>query len=366
MTTDNPVWAIGLMSGTSLDGIDAALVLTDGHQVIERGPWLSEAYDESFHGHMSMIAQRVGDIAKIEHDFTLRNAELVKRLLSEAGMKAKDVSVIGFHGQTIDHRPALGITWQIGNGALLAAETGINVIADFRRRDVAEGGQGAPLVPLYHAALARELPKPMVVLNIGGMANVTWIDDEANSPWLLAFDTGPGNALMNAMAERALGTAYDKDGALAALGTPNELAIQGYLYDTYFAAPPPKSLDRFDFGLEPVLHLAQADAMATLLEFTAQSIAKSKSFFPNPPRKWLVSGGGVHNPVLMKRLEELLGDVHSAELAGWQADALEAQAFAFLAVRSLAGLPLTLPQLTGARRPVSGGAFYRGAALERS
>lgn len=347
------------MSGTSLDGIDAALIQTDGRSIRRRGPWLSIPYDADFHEQMGHITQQSGDIALIERDFTIRNIAAVEQLLDEAGMTPAEVSVIGFHGQTIDHRPDKGITWQIGNAALLAAATGIDVVADFRRRDMAEGGQGAPLVPLYHAALARELPKPLAIVNIGGMANVTWIDDEANQPWILAFDTGPGNNLMNALMERATGESYDRDGALAASGQVNALALEGYLYDTYFATPPPKSLDRYDFGLEPVLNMAPADAMATLLEFTAQSIARSAAFFPVLPRRWLISGGGAHNLTLMRRLRELLGDVRTVDDVGWPADALEAQAFAFLAVRSLRGLPLTLPQLTGVRRAVTGGAFYR-------
>ena len=359
LATGDSQWAVGLMSGTSLDGIDAALIRTDGRQVFERGPWLTIEYDEDFHESMGLITQQSGDVAMIERDFTLRSAEAVKQLLAEAKMKPEEVSVIGFHGQTIDHRPDYGITWQIGNGALLAAETGIDVIADFRRRDMAEGGQGAPLVPLYHAALARGLPKPLAILNIGGMANVTWIEEESNNPWILAFDTGPGNALMNLMIERATGASYDEDGAMAKAGTVDKLALEGYLYDTYFATPPPKSLDRYDFGLEPVLHLDDADAMATLLEFTAQSIAKSLDYLPVPPKQWLVAGGGAHNPVLMARLKELLGELKTVDEIGWEGDALEAQAFAFLAVRSLQGLPLTLPQLTGGRRPVTGGAFYR-------
>lgn len=364
--TDNLQWALGLMSGTSLDGIDAALVRTDGKVIAELGAWLTLPYDDGFREQMSHATQGVGDVALVERDFTLRSAQAVRQLLDEAGMTPEQVGVVGFHGQTIDHRPAKGITWQIGDGALLAAELGIDVVCDFRRRDVAEGGQGAPLVPLFHAAMAKALPRPLAVLNIGGVANVTFIDDEANSPWILAFDTGIGNALMNQWAQRVLNAPYDEGGALAAAGTPDATALEGYFHDTYFATPPPKSIDRYDFGIEPVLHLSDEDAMATLLEFTAQSVARAQDYFPAKPRQWLVCGGGVHNDTLMKRLGELLGNVSAATSVGWQPDALEAQAFAFLAVRSLRGLPLTLPHLTGGRRPVSGGAFYRGAAVARS
>lgn len=353
------VWAIGIMSGTSLDGVDVALLKTDGKQIVARGPWLTVPYDNAFIEQMSHITQQSGDIALTEREFTLRCVKAVEELLKLAQMSARDVHIIGFHGQTIDHRPDLGITWQIGDGALMAARTGINVVSDFRRRDMAEGGQGAPMVPLYHAALLHDMPKPIAVLNIGGMANVTWIEDEANNPWILAFDTGPGNNLMNMMMQRSCGEPYDDQGKVAASGTVNQTALEGYLYDTYFSAPPPKSVDRYDFGLEPVLHLSLEDAMATLLEFTVQSIAKAQPFLPLPPRTWLVAGGGARNPVLMDRLSEVLGRVQRLDDLEMEGDAIEAQAFAFLAVRSLRNLPLTLPQLTGGRRPTSGGAFYR-------
>lgn len=354
-----PVWAIGLMSGTSLDGIDAALIKTDGVRVTERSNSLTMPFDDTFHELMSHVAQQSGDIALVEQDFTVRNIDAVHSLLKLTNLEPQDITVIGFHGQTVDHRPEQGITWQLGDAALLAAATGIDVIADFRRRDMALGGQGAPLVPLYHAAVAKNLPKPLAIVNIGGMANVTWIDEDVNNPWILAFDTGPGNALMNEMVERRTGKTYDHDGKLAAGGKIDPVAVDGYLYDTYFATPPPKSLDRYDFGVEPVLHMKTEDAIATLLEFTAQSIRKAQDFMPVTPKQWLISGGGAHNPVLMKRLEELLGNVHTINSVGLDADSMEAQAFAFLAVRCMQGMPITLPQLTGVHQPAVGGAFYR-------
>lgn len=356
---DGALWAIGLMSGTSLDGVDAALIRTDGKHIYERGPALTIAYDASFHEELELATRQTGDIAAVEQEFTHKSIEAVEALLQQANMKPAQVAVIGFHGQTIDHRPDHGISWQIGNPALMAAETGIHVVSDFRRRDMAEGGQGAPLVPLYHAALARDLPKPVAVVNIGGMANVTWIDEETHTPWILAFDTGPGNVLMNALMARETGALFDVNGEVAASGHVDALALEGYLYDTYFSEPPPKSVDRYDFGLEPVLHLPFENAMATLLEFTVQSIVKAQDFIPEVPRQWVVAGGGANNPVLMARLQSVLGRVDTASAIGWDQDALEAQAFGYLAVRSLAGLPLTLPGLTGVHRPMTGGAFYR-------
>jgi anhydro-N-acetylmuramic acid kinase len=355
-----PQWAIGLMSGTSFDGVDAALILTDGQRIYERGAWLTIPYDRWFQEELSYAVQQTGDIMKIAQELTYRHAEAVKQLLDKANMKPEAVRVIGFHGQTIDHRPDEGMTWQIGNGPLLAAMTGIDVICDFRTRDMAEGGQGAPLVPLYHAALCKDLPKPLAVLNIGGVANVSWIDADTHSPWLLGYDTGPGNALMNDMVRRITGEDFDRDGKLAAAGSVDQTALDGYLYDTYFASPPPKSLDRDDFNIAPVLHLAPEDAMATLAELTAQSVAKAKDFMPSAPKQWIVCGGGRHNPVLMNRLRELLGvEVRDADELGWEGDALEAQAFGYMAVRSLRNLPLTMPSLTGVRRPVSGGMLCR-------
>lgn len=354
----NSFWAIGLMSGTSLDGVDAALVRTDGRNVLERGPWLTVPYEDTFQESLTIAMQQQADIPAVSHELTERHADAVKQLLEQANMKASDVHVIGFHGQTIDHRPEQGLTWQIGNPALLSSMTGIDVVFDFRSKDLAEGGQGAPLVPLFHAAMARDLPKPVAILNIGGIANVTWIDEETNNPWLLAFDTGPGNALINDMVHRTTGAHYDKDGALAAAGNVDRTAIEGYLYDTYFASPPPKSLDRYDFGIEPVLHMSKEDAVATLTFFTAASVAKALDFFPHAPRQWLAAGGGRHNKALMAELNRQLGGIEPVEAVGWEGDALEAQAFAFLAVRSRLGLPLTLPSITGVRRPVTGGAFY--------
>ncbi len=351
-------WAIGLMSGTSLDGVDAALIRTDGKALAERGAWLTIPYEDDFRDMLQLAVQQSGDIPGIAQELTILHAQAVKALLKQAGMSAQDVRVIGFHGQTIDHRPDEGLTWQIGNPSLLASMCGIDVVFDFRSKDLAEGGQGAPLVPLYHAALAKTLPKPLAILNIGGIANVTWVDDDKNVPWILAFDTGPGNALINDMVLRRTGEPYDKGGVLAQSGKPDQTALDGYLYDTYFASPPPKSLDRYDFGLEPVMHMETADAVATLTTFTVEAVVKALAYFPQEPRQWLVAGGGRHNTALMDMLKARLGNVALVEDVGWEGDALEAQAFAYLAMRSLQKLPLSLPSITGVRHPVTGGAFY--------
>ncbi len=365
-------WAIGMMSGTSLDGVDAALIKTDGTRVFEFGPHITVPFEDELFGSLHEAVHRRGDILKAEHDLTLLHAQAVKQLLAEAGMAAKDVALIGFHGQTVAHRPQEGMTWQIGNGALLAHKNGINVVADFRRQDMAAGGEGAPLVPLYHTALARSLQLPLAVLNIGGISNVTWIGrSESHVENLLAhdiyaFDTGPGNAMLNDWVRTQTGAAYDKDGELASQGRVFDNLVEEWLSHAYFQRTPPKSLDRNDFNIADLNNLTSADGAATLTAFTAQAAAKAVPFFPAPPKQWLITGGGRHNLSIMRALAELLPNVAPVETVGWNGDALEAQAFAFLAVRSQAGLPLTIPTTTGADRATTGGAFYRAKCMEGS
>ncbi|MDX1975185.1 MAG: anhydro-N-acetylmuramic acid kinase [Rickettsiales bacterium] len=359
------VWAMGLMSGTSLDGIDVALIKTDGHVVHEFGAWLTVPYDEPFKVKLREAVHGRGDLLAVEQELTLKHAEAVKALLAKAGSQAKDVHVIGFHGQTVAHRPAENLTWQIGNGSLLAEKTRINVVCDFRRRDVAAGGQGAPLVPLYHAALARHMELPIVVLNIGGIANVTWIGrseltgESLTSLDILAFDTGPGNALINDWVFKKTGADCDLDGKLALAGQIHPDLLAALLDDPFFAKHPPKSLDRNYFTFQQLQDLSVEDGAATLTEFTAAAIEKSSNYFPLPATQWFVSGGGRHNHAVMQALKKRFLQVFPVESLGWVGDALEAQAFAFLAMRSLQGLPLSLPTTTGAARATTGGAFHK-------
>jgi anhydro-N-acetylmuramic acid kinase len=347
---------IGLMSGTSLDGIDAAFAATDGRGRVETGPALTLPYDEPFRDRLRGALGGTGDTAAVERALTEAHAAAVRALIERHALG--DIDLIGFHGHTILHRPREGRTWQIGDGALLAALSGIDVVADFRSADVAAGGEGAPFVPLYHQALARGLARPLAVLNIGGVANVTWIG--AGEDEILAFDTGPGNALIDDWMLLHTGRALDEDGAAARRGRVSEAAVERFLADPYFARTPPKSLDRDEFARFRPAGLAAEDGAATLTMMTAASVAAASRHFPAPARRWIVTGGGRRNPTLMDWLAARLGaPVAPVEEVGWNGDALEAQAFAYLAVRSLAGLPLSLPSTTGAKAPTPGGRLHR-------
>jgi anhydro-N-acetylmuramic acid kinase len=362
---------IGLMSGTSLDGVDAALLETDGVDIAVPGPALMLPYDPETRAVLRAALEEAKGVAAgapvpyairdAERRVTEAHAEAVAALLRKAGLRADDVSLVGFHGQTILHRPHQRWTWQIGDGALLAKLTGIDVVNDFRSADVKAGGQGAPLVPLYHAVLARNAKKvrlepPLVFVNIGGVANVTYI----NCDEVLAFDTGPGNAPIDDWAHHHTQKPVDEGGALAGSGRVNDAALSKMLDNPFFAKKPPKSLDRLDFGYEAVKDLSPADGAATLTAFTAASIAKAREHFADLPTTWIVCGGGRHNPVLMRELRARVNaPVLSAEDAGWDGDFIEAEAFAYLAVRSVKGLPLSLPTTTGVKQPMTGGKLHR-------
>lgn len=357
MTSKTTKTALGLMSGTSLDGIDAALIETDGRDSVRAGPATTVAYEAGFRRRLRALLSGEGEADEIERELTLLHAEAVHRLLDVAGLAAVGVDVVGFHGQTILHDPARRRTWQIGDGDLLARETGIPVVDDFRSADVAAGGQGAPLAPLYHAALSAGLDRPLAVLNLGGVGNVTWIGEGEGN--LLAFDTGPANALLDDWVTRKTGASHDADGGLAKKGKVAREVLTALLDHPYFDAPPPKSLDRNAFDPAPVAGLTPEDGAATLLAFTVEAVARALAWLPAPPRHWLVTGGGRRNPVLMRALAERLETpVERVETVSWDGDALEAQAFAYLAVRSLEGWPLSLPGTTGVAEPVTGGRYH--------
>lgn len=362
------VKAIGLMSGTSLDGVDAALLETDGEGVVLPGPALTLPYLES---HKKILREalalapllppgaRPEAIRRAERVVDITHAVAVKALRREAGLVPAQVDFIGFHGQTILHRPVQRFTWQIGNGRALARMTGIAVVNDFRSADVAAGGQGAPLVPLFHAALARErygAELPVAVVNIGGVSNVTYVGEET----LLAFDTGPGNAPIDDWALKHTGRAVDESGMLARRGRIDHRILDRMMAHEFFDRAPPKSLDRMDFSTEAVADLSMEDGAATLTAFTAAAIAKARAHFPEAPRLWIVCGGGRLNPVLMDALRARLNvPVIAAEDAGWRGDFIEAEAFAYLAVRTVKGLPLSLPTTTGVPEPMTGGRVHK-------
>jgi anhydro-N-acetylmuramic acid kinase len=353
--------ALGLMSGTSMDGIDAAIIATDGEAVGRSVAALTIPYPADLRRTLLAIAQdaaraEADPLADIERAVTEANAEAVHRILAESRLAPADIAVVGFHGQTILHRPQRRFTRQLGDGALLAALTGIDVVAGFRLADVAAGGQGAPLAPVFHAALARDLPRPLAVLNLGGVANVTYIDETT----ILACDTGPASAMIDDWVSRHTGQPYDEDGRIARAGRVDQSRVTQLLAADYFERMPPKSLDRNDFSLSAVEGLSLPDGAATLAAFTVASIAAARDHFPAAPLRWLVTGGGRHNPSLMEGLAAALAvPVDPVEAVGWQGDALEAQAFAFLAQRSRRGLPLSLPTTTGVPAPMPGGVLHR-------
>lgn len=353
-----PVRALGAMSGTSLDGVDAAVVETDGQSVFGFGESGYRAYSEAeravlraglgqWHGAGSEAAGAVVTAAHLE-------------LL--AGFPG--VALAGVHGQTLAHEPRGRGTHQVGDGAALAAGLGLPVVWDFRSDDVAMGGEGAPLAPFFHFACAKWIgaTQPLAFLNLGGVGNLTFVDpsfDEPEAPGaLLAFDTGPANAPINDLVQARLGRAMDEGGRLAARGTVETGALELFLAEPYFARMPPKSLDRNDFSemIGLVRELSDADAVATLTGMCAAGVAQGMAHCPAPPARVLVTGGGRLNPVLMEMLRVSLDcPVEPVEAAGLDGDMLEAQAFAYLAVRVARGLPTSCPGTTGVRACVGGG-----------
>lgn len=373
--------ALGLMSGTSLDGIDVALIVTDGESHLERGPFQPFPYNAEMRTLLSQaIADgkdladrhaRPGALPHAERALTQQHAAAVSGFLHTHGIARETIDVIGFHGQTVLHRApgprevtlmngtvvnamGLGLTVQLGLGGELANATQVPVVFDMRAADVEAGGQGAPLVPAYHRALVASLPqRPVAIVNIGGVANVTFV---GRTDDMLAFDMGPGNALIDDALHAATGAAYDDGGALAAKGRVQPDILTAYMSHSYFAQVPPKSLDRNAFDPALVAALRLEDALATLTAFTAEAIARSRAYMPMEPQLWIVCGGGRKNKTLMRMLAERVENaVVPAEAVGLGGDGIEAEAWGYLAVRSLRGLPLTYPRTTGVPEPICGG-----------
>jgi len=348
--------ALGLMSGTSLDGIDAAIIKTDGHSITYFGPFESKAYTENFKDRLRAVLGKQKVSPVLEKDLTYQHAALLGELYAKYEQLSLEIDVIGFHGHTIHHDPNQHFTLQVGDGDLLAELLNTTVVSNFRSADILAGGQGAPLTPIYHKALAKKFSDTTVIVNIGGVANVSFINDKA----LLAFDTGPGNAPIDDLMRKKVGVAYDKDGEVARQGQINKKILAKLLTHSYFSEEPPKSLDRNQFDFSCVNDLAIEDAAATLVAFTVETIALSLEYFPETNTRWLATGGGRHNSFMMDELSKRLGlKVVPVEDVGWNGDAVEAQAFAFLAVRSLLNLPLSFPSTTGVRVALTGGDIHR-------
>lgn len=355
--------SIGVMSGTSMDAIDVALIESDGEAHIRVGPSGTYHYpDATRRALLDLIAnaERIeqGDLSVFERAVTDAHCNAVETFLAENRIERRLINLVGFHGQTVLHRPQRRFTCQLLDGAYAVSRLQIDSVNRFRHRDIEAGGQGAPLAPLYHHARAHDLDKPLAILNLGGVANVTLMDDNN----IRAFDTGPASAMMDDIMRARCGLDYDEHGARAREGHPDILAIQEFLRDPYFAKAPPKSLDRNDFHrwLALVAHLELNDALATLSAFTVESIAKAREHSAIAPKRWLVAGGGRKNAFLMHALEARLNvPVMAVEAVGWDGDMLEAECFAWLAIRSVRQLPLSLPSTTGVASPMTGGILHR-------
>jgi anhydro-N-acetylmuramic acid kinase len=363
---------IGLMSRTSLDGVDIALIETDGEHITAFGPTgyrnyapeerdlLRKALDAG--QTLNERSERPGVLRAAEAFVTAVHGETVETFLRTHGLEREDIDFVGFHGQTVLHRPEQRLTVQIGDGNALAKALRIPVVYDFRAADVAAGGQGAPIASVYHRALVAGLVKegPVAVLNIGGVANVTYVEDGRDP---IACDTGPGNALIDDFMRARTGRSYDDNGDEAAQGKVDEDFVEAALQHDFFDAKCPKSLDReaFTFVRLGLPDVSIPDGAATLSALTAATVAHVVTHLPEPPRRWFISGGGARNKTLMRMLSDRLAPagVETADDAGWSADAIEAQAFAYLAARAATGLPLTFPTTTGVDVPMTGGVIAR-------
>jgi anhydro-N-acetylmuramic acid kinase len=358
MKIKGPIRALGAMSGTSLDGIDAAVLVTDGETITSFG---EVDYREYSDRERAMLRAALG---RWPDDDVLDAAKVIEHGHYSLLAGFEDVALVGFHGQTLAHDPGGRGTHQVGDGAALADRLGWPVVWDFRSADVQLGGQGAPLVPFYHFALARwmQAAQPVAFLNLGGVGNLTWVDPAKPRPEgdgaLLAFDTGPANALLDDAVFKRLGQARDEGGKLAAAGTINDDIIADFLAHSYFYKMPPKSLDRDTFeGLAAAVQtLSDADAAATLTAASALAVSSAVQHCPVPPSTIWVAGGGRHNPVLMQMIAAAVDvPVRPIDEAGLDGDMIEAQAFAYLAVRVARGFPTSCQGTTGVRAAVSGG-----------
>ena len=354
--------ALGVISGTSMDGIDVALIRSDGEARVEAGPAATFPYPGPLARALRAVVASPSEAEKpqvdLERAVTDAHVAAVEAFLQKFAVRREDVALAGLHGQTILHRPRAGLTRQLCDGGRAAAKLKIDVVCDFRSADVAAGGEGAPLAPVYHEAITAGLERPLVVLNWGGVGNVTWLGRRRE---ILAFDTGPANALIDDFLIRRRRVSFDANGALAASGRVETGLLEAMMRDPYFDQPPPKSLDRNHFSaLEAAVEdLSDSDGAATLSAFTVEATAAALRQIPEAPPRWLVGGGGRRNSLLMGRLAKRLGvPVAPVEAIGFDGDAIEAQCFAYLALRSRRGLPLSFPRTTGVPNPMTGGTFW--------
>jgi len=356
--------AIGMMSGTSADGVDVALIRSDGAWAVETGPSATFDYSPAQKDAIRASFGRTAAAPEAVAAVTEAHISALQAFVRQERLSAEAVDWVGFHGQTIFHDPDHAVTVQIGDAQALADTTGMSVISDFRSADMRQGGQGAPFAPLFHAALSGDLPRPLAVLNLGGVGNVTWIgvtpdhNGVENTP-LLAFDTGPASALIDDFMHQRTGQPMDRDGAAARNGTADRDRVRSWMTHPYFGRKPPKSLDR-DAFVADVSDLSVEDGAATLTVFTVESVAAAADWMPEKPLHWIVTGGGRKNATMMDGLRQVLGvSVDAVETVGWNGDALEAQAFAWLALRVADGRPTSVPGTTGVRVPTLGGEINR-------
>ncbi len=365
------ITAVGMISGTSLDGIDASIIKSDGETVERTGkvfhrPYkreeqelLKEALAEARKEGRPTTDNRL--INKAEALVSKLHSAVVNNLLAESRLAHEDIDIVGFHGQTILHGPDEGWTWQIGDGAKLARSLGIPVVNDLRSNDMAHGGEGAPLACIYHHVVAsqNDVDYPIAMLNMGGVGNITWIGGP-DPEKMLAFDTGPANALLDDLVRRHTDLPYDRGGEISAKGMVDREMVSRWMQNPYFKQPIPKSLDRDEFNVDAVNALPLEDGAATLCAFSVECVRVAEEMCPAPVKHWYVCGGGAHNPVIMSMLSDALdGSVEPVDVLGFEGDYIEAEAFALMAIRKLYDLPNSFPGTTGVSRPVTGGVLNK-------
>ncbi|MEM9107120.1 MAG: anhydro-N-acetylmuramic acid kinase, partial [Pseudomonadota bacterium] len=363
---------------TSMDGIDVAMIRSDGALKVERGPFLSVPYSPSFRRRLEGSLdtarsiedreERPDDLDQIERELTDLHAEAVEDFLARNNFSKDTIDVIGFHGQTVLHRPEQGVTVQLGDGQRLADRIGVPVVYDMRAADMRAGGEGAPLAPAYHRALADDLdqPEPVAFVNIGGISNITCVGAKGV---LHAFDTGPGNALIDQWVALKAGVPFDQGGTIASEGAVLRPLVDKYLAASFFDDTDRRSLDRNDFRPPDPASASLEDGARSLARLTAEAIVKSAGVLVQLPKTWIVCGGGRLNAMIMGDLADVAaasdGRVLAAEDVGLDGDAMEAEAWAYLAIRSLKGLPLTWPDNTGCTQPTTGGVLVKPAVISR-